>query len=143
MVSMDREFDYRKLKLALDTVNDGAPFLATNPDRTCPTENGAIPDAAGMIGAVEGVSGVELDEVLGKPSDTVVETALDELGVAPEACLMIGDRLETDIAMGERTGMTTVLVLSGVTDEAALAGATVEPDHVIDSLADIKEVLGR
>jgi arabinose operon protein AraL len=143
VVSMDREFDYRKLELALRTVEDGAPFLATNPDRTCPTEDGAIPDAAGMIGAVEGVSGREPDAVLGKHAETMVETAVDSLGVPPEACLMIGDRLATDIAMGERAGMRTVLVRSGVTSEAALADAAVEPDHVLNSLADVGEVLDR
>ncbi len=51
---MDREFDYEKLELAQRTLEAGGPFLATNPDRTCPMEDGSIPDAAGMIGAVEG-----------------------------------------------------------------------------------------
>lgn len=142
VVSMDREFDYRKLDLALRTMHAETPFLATNPDRTCPTENSAIPDAAGMIGAVEGVTGRTVDEVLGKPSTTMLETAFDELGVDPGDCLLAGDRLETDILMGEHAGMTTVLVLSGVTDRADLATASVDPDYVVDSLADIGDVLG-
>jgi ribonucleotide monophosphatase NagD (HAD superfamily) len=96
-----------------------------------------------MIGAVEGVSSREPDAVLGKHAETMVETAVDSLGVPPEACLMIGDRLATDIAMGERAGMRTVLVRSGVTSEAALADAAVEPDHVLNSLADVGEVLDR
>lgn len=142
VVSMDREFTYKKLDLAMRTIKNGTPFLATNPDRTCPTETGTIPDAAGMIGAVEGVTGRSVDEVLGKPSQAVVEMAVDRVEARPEDCLMVGDRLETDIEMGERVGMTTVLVLSGVTDERELAEATVSPDHVIDSLADIHEVIG-
>lgn len=141
IVSMDRSFTYEKLDLAMQTIDTGAPFLATNPDRTCPTETGAIPDAAGMIGAVEGVTGRSVEKVLGKPSPVVVEVAVEWIQAEPEHCLLVGDRLETDIAMGQRAGMTTVLVLSGVTDEADLAGASVAPDHVIDSLADIEEVL--
>lgn len=141
VVSMDRAFTYEKLELAMETVDDGAPFLATNPDRTCPTESGPIPDAAGMIGAIEGVTGRSLDAVLGKPSATMLETAGRRLDVAPEDCLLVGDRLETDVAMGERAGMTTVCVLSGVTDRATLADSDASPDYVLESIADIGRVL--
>jgi arabinose operon protein AraL len=141
VASMDRQFDYEALELAMETLNGGAPFVATNPDRTCPVEGGAIPDAAGMIGAIEGVTGQTVDEILGKPSPTMVETALDQVGVEPESCLMIGDRIETDITMGERAGMTTVLVLSGVTDREILQESEISPDYVLESLADIDEVL--
>ncbi|WP_144902648.1 HAD-IIA family hydrolase [Halobellus captivus] len=141
VASMDRQFDYEKLDVAMRTLDGGAPFLATNPDRTCPTENGEIPDAAGMIGAIEGVTGRTVDEILGKPSPRMVETALDVVGVEPEACLMVGDRIETDIRMGERAGMTTVLVLSGVTDRETIEEVDVEPDYVLESIADIDDVL--
>lgn len=141
VASMDREFTYEKLDLALSTLVDGAPFLATNPDRTCPTENGAVPDAAGMIGAIEGVTGRDPDAVLGKPSETMVETALSAVDAEPAACLVVGDRLETDVQMGERAGMTTALVLSGVTDRETLADAEIQPDHVLETLADVREVL--
>lgn len=151
VASMDREFDYETLTDALhaldgdgdedDHRNGETAFVATNPDRTCPVESGEIPDAAGMIGAIEGVTGRELDRVLGKPSETTVTAATNVLGASAEECLMIGDRLETDILMGERAGMTTVLVLSGVTDEATVADAAIDPDYVVDSLADIESVL--
>lgn len=141
VASMDRTFDYDDLHLALRTLDGGAPFLATNPDRTCPTESGAIPDAAGMIGAIEGVTGWSVDEVLGKPSPRMIEITLTEVGVDPAKCLMVGDRVETDILMGDRVGMTTVLVLSGVTDREMVPGADTEPDYVLDSLAEIDEVL--
>ncbi|MFB6090406.1 MAG: HAD-IIA family hydrolase [Halobellus sp.] len=141
VASMDREFDYDDLDLALRTLDEERPFLATNPDRTCPTEDGAIPDAAGMIGAIEGVTGQTVDEVLGKPSTTMIETALDRVGVEPERCLMVGDRIETDILMGERAGMTTALVLSGVTDRETAAESEIEPDYVLESIADIGAVI--
>jgi len=142
VASMDRSFTYEKLDTALRTLGADTPFLATNPDRTCPTEDGAIPDAAGMIAAVEGVTGRELDAVLGKPSTTMVETALETVGAPAEGCLVVGDRLETDIHMGDHAGMTTVLVLSGVTDRDALANADVQPDYVVESLEEIRDVLG-
>ena len=142
VASMDREFDYETLDIALRTLDGGAPFLATNPDRTCPTQEGAIPDAAGMIGAIEGVTGETVDEILGKPSPRMIETALDRVGVDPERCLMVGDRIETDIRMGERAGMTTVLVLSGVTDRETIDAVDVDPDFVLESLADVNDVLG-
>ncbi|MEF8780675.1 MAG: HAD-IIA family hydrolase [Haloferacaceae archaeon] len=141
VVSMDRGFDYEKLDLAMRTLEGDAPFVATNADRTCPTADGAIPDAAGMIGAVEGVTGRTVDAVLGKPSSTMVETALGRLSVDPERCLMVGDRLETDVRMGNEAGMTTVLVLSGVTDRATLEKRDIAPDHVVESIAEIESVL--
>jgi arabinose operon protein AraL len=141
VASMDREFTYEKLTLALMTLENDTPFLATNPDRTCPTEDGAVPDAAGMIAAVEGVTDREVDTVVGKPSETMVETALEAVGAEAAECLVVGDRLETDIRMGERAGMTTVLVLSGVTDRVALDEAEVQPDYVVETLGDVADVL--
>ena len=143
VVSMDRYFTYEKLELAMRTLANGTPFLATNPDRTCPTETGVIPDAAGMIGAVEGVTGRSVDRVLGKPSGDVVDLVLERVGARPADCVLVGDRLETDIQMGAQAGMTTVLVLSGVSRERDLDASSLQPDHVIDSLADIHEVVGR
>jgi arabinose operon protein AraL len=143
VASMDRTFDYDDLDIALRTLEPerDVPFLATHPDRTCPTESGAIPDAAGMIGAIEGVTGRTVDTVLGKPSRRMVETVLDDVGVDPTACLMVGDRIETDVLMGERAGMTTVLVLSGVTDRRTIRRADTDPDYVLDSLAEIDQLL--
>lgn len=141
VASMDREFTYQKLELALETVDEETPFLATNPDRTCPTENGAIPDAAAMIGAVEGVTGQSVDEVLGKPSASMLEVVLDKLNLGAENCLMVGDRLETDIEMGARTGMDTALVLTGVTDKSAVTDSTVTPDYVLESIGELDTVV--
>lgn len=143
VASMDRTFTYEKLDLALRTLtDDDVPFVATNPDRTCPTRDGEIPDAAGMIGAVEGVTGRSVDAILGKPSTTMVETVMGVLDVEPARCLMVGDRPETDIAMGERAGMRTALVLSGVTEENELTAVEQSPHHVIESIADLPRIVG-
>ncbi|MEY7851204.1 HAD-IIA family hydrolase [Natrarchaeobius sp. A-rgal3] len=141
VVSMDREFDYEQLELAQRTLEGGGPFLATNPDRTCPTETGSIPDAAGMIGAVEGVTGRSVDAVLGKPSPVTIDTALEALSADPRNCLIVGDRLETDVEMGNKAGMESVLVLTGATERSAISDSSASPDHIVDSLADVESVL--
>ena len=143
LVSMDRRFDYETLTDALHAMGEDTTFLATNPDRTCPTENGEIPDCGAIVGAIEGATGHEPPQVIGKPSRTAIDAAVAALDVDPSRCLVIGDRLETDIRMGERASMTTVLVLSGVTDRETLERSTIEPDYVIESLADVGEVLER
>jgi len=81
------------------------------------------------------------DAVLGKPSATARELVLDVLGHPPEECLVVGDRLDTDIALGDDAGMATALVLTGVTDRNGVADSPYEPDYVLDDLGDLHEVL--
>lgn len=137
VIAFDRTFDYAKLDRALQAVRGGARLIATNPDRTCPTEAGEIPDCAGMIAAVEAVTGRRVEAVVGKPSPIMVEAALAALGLPAADCVMVGDRLETDIAMGRAAGLATVLVLSGVTAAGDPRIAEVGPDAVVASLGDL------
>ncbi|MGH7310592.1 MAG: HAD-IIA family hydrolase, partial [Candidatus Rokuibacteriota bacterium] len=138
VIAFDRGFDYAKLDTALQAVRrNGARLIATNPDRTCPTEEGEIPDCAGMIAAVEAVTARTVDVVVGKPSPIILGVALGALEVAPADCVIVGDRIETDIVMGRRAGLTTVLVLSGVTRADDPRIAEVKPDAVIRSIRDL------
>lgn len=140
VVAFDRTFDYRKLTIALQAVTRyGARLIGTNPDRTCPVEEGEIPDAAGMIGAVEGVTGRRVDPVVGKPSPIMLEVALGRLGLEARECAIVGDRLETDIAMGRAAGLATILVLTGITPAGDPAIGRWSPDHVIGSLEEFLE----
>lgn len=141
LASMDRGFDYGILSKALYALDGDTAFLATNPDRTCPTADGEIPDCRAITGAIKGATGREVDHVLGKPAETTIDAAMKRLDAQPERCLMIGDRLETDVRMGNQSGMTTVLVLSGVTDRETLGSSDIRPDHVIESIANIDTVL--
>jgi phosphoglycolate/pyridoxal phosphate phosphatase family enzyme len=135
VVAFDRTFDYRKLDMALQAVaRHGARLVGTNPDRTCPVEGGEIPDAAGMIGAVEGVTARRVDPIVGKPSPVMLRVALDHLGLPAADCAIAGDRLETDIAMGRAAGLGTILVLTGVTRPGDPEIERWRPDHVIDAL---------
>jgi phosphoglycolate/pyridoxal phosphate phosphatase family enzyme len=139
VIAFDRTFDYAKLNTALQAVKRGARLIATNPDRTCPVEGGEIPDCAGMIAAVEAVTDRKVETIVGKPSPIILEVALAGLGVAAGEAVMVGDRIETDIVMGRRLGLATVLVLSGVTRADDPRIAVVAPDHVVRSIRDLVE----
>lgn len=141
LASMDRTLDYEKLSTALDALCEDTLIYATNPDQTCPVETGEIPDTGAVIGAIKGMTGRNPDLILGKPSPITVEMALDRLDVDPTRCLMIGDRLETDGQMGSSVGLSTAIVLTGVTQRTELATAESDPDFVLDSLADVASVI--
>jgi NagD protein len=139
VIAFDRTFDYAKLNIALQAVKQGARLIATNPDRTCPVEGGEIPDCAGMIAAVEAVTDRRVETIVGKPSPIILEVALAALGVPARDAAIVGDRIETDIVMGRRLGLGTVLVLSGVTRPDDPRIAAVAPDHVVRSVRDLVE----
>ncbi len=144
VVAFDRTFDYRKLNIAYQAIKLGAHFIATNPDRTCPVEGGEIPDCAGMIGAIEAVTEKKVETIVGKPSPIMVKTALNILKLKPEDCILIGDRIETDIKMGKDSGISTGIVLTGVTDEEKLSQyrhSPLQPDFVFRSIADVLDLL--
>jgi HAD superfamily hydrolase (TIGR01457 family) len=144
VVAFDRTFDYRKLNTSFQAIKLGAHFVATNPDRTCPVEGGEIPDCAGMIAAIEAVTQKKVEVIVGKPSPLMIQAALDVMGLRPEDCILIGDRLETDIRMGKESGIATGIVLTGVTNEQTLKEikhTSVQPDFVFQSIADVENLL--
>lgn len=134
VASFDRTFDYRKLQIAFDAIRAGARLVATNPDRYCPVPGGGEPDCAAMIAAIEACTGVRCDPIVGKPSPIMVATITAMLGLPPERCIMVGDRLETDITMGIDAGMATCLVLTGDADRARLAASGLAPTLVLERL---------
>ncbi len=140
IAAFDRTFDYKKLNIAFQALRRGAHFYATNPDRTCPVENGEIPDAAGVIAALEATTGRKVEKIFGKPSPYIVETALAVLGLPREACAVVGDRLETDIRMAKENGLLGILVLTGVTKAEDLKLSPVQPDYVLESIAELPEL---
>ncbi|MBC7109053.1 MAG: HAD-IIA family hydrolase [Methanomassiliicoccales archaeon] len=140
IAAFDRTFDYRKLNIAFQALKRGARFYATNPDRTCPVEDGEIPDAAAVIAALEATTGRKVEKVFGKPSHYMIQTALEILGLPPEKCAMVGDRLETDIRMAKENGLTAILVLTGVTRPEDLKSSPLQPDYVLPSLAELPDL---
>lgn len=116
IASFDRGFNYAKLDIAFRAIveEERAILVATNPDRYCPmSERLGMPDAAAVIGAIEGCTNVKCVNVFGKPDPALVEIAAEILDVSVKQSVMVGDRLYTDIAMALRADMTGALVLTG------------------------------
>lgn len=139
--SIDSDFSYDTLRESIRALEGDVPFYGTDPDVTIPVDDGLIPGSGAILAAMEAVAGREPDAILGKPSNIAAAAAMTYLGTDPERTLVVGDRLGTDIALGNRAGMTTALVLTGVTERADVASAAVEPDHVLESLADVGTLL--
>jgi len=129
VVGMDFRACLDRLAQAALLIRAGAPFIGTNPDRTFPSERGIIPGAGALLSFLETATDVA-PHVIGKPETAMVYQALARLGAEPDETGMLGDRLETDILAGQRSGLTTILVLSGVTDQAMLAESALQPDLV-------------
>ncbi|HNP71925.1 MAG TPA: HAD-IIA family hydrolase [Kouleothrix sp.] len=139
IASFDRTFVYHKLQVAFDAIRKGARLVATNGDRYCPTPAGGEPDAAAVIAAIEACTGARCDPIVGKPSPIMVALIMDLLKLPPERCIMVGDRLETDMRMGIAAGMDTCLVLTGDADRAALAASGLNPTLVLERIDGLLE----
>jgi NagD protein len=141
VVAFDRTLDYRKLNTAYQALRQGARFFATNGDKTCPMPGGGIPDAGATIAALEYISGRKLELLAGKPSPLIMETAIQRLGVPASRCMMTGDRLETDILMGQQAGMLTTVTLTGVATREDVLRMPNPPTFLVDTLAGIPDLV--
>jgi 4-nitrophenyl phosphatase len=142
VASIDRDFHYDDLTDAREALADeSVPLVGTDPDLVIPAPHRDIPGSGAIVNAVAGVAERDPDVVLGKPSEPAQEMVLDRLGLPAADCLVVGDRLDTDVEFGRRAGMTTALVTTGITDERRLERSSVQPDHVLDSLADLADLL--
>jgi len=139
VVSDKHDLDYEDLKQVLQGVNKETILLGTNPDETLPVEDGEVPAAGTILKAVETMTDKEA-EIIGKPTDNAVTTVTELADVDSRNCIMIGDKLNIDILMGNRNGMETVLVLSGVTDREDIEVSENSADHVVESIADLEKV---
>ncbi|MCA9971021.1 MAG: HAD-IIA family hydrolase [Anaerolineales bacterium] len=137
IASFDRTFAYRKLQIAFDAIRAGARFFATNADRYCPVPGGGEPDAAAMIAAIEACTDTRVEAVVGKPSAYMAEAILGLVGLPPARCIMIGDRLETDVLLGLSAGMAGALTLTGATAVSALAASDIQPTYVLHALGEL------
>lgn len=122
VASFDRTFEYAKLQTAFDALwrTGRAILVTTNPDRYCPMPGGrGQPDAAGIIAAIEATTEVRCTVNTGKPGQEMIRALLRRLNADVRDCLMVGDRVSTDIAMARVAGMDSALVLTGDTTVAA------------------------
>lgn len=140
VAGMDREINYKKIKIAMRLIMNGAAFIATNIDGSFPTPEGINPGTGMVIGALQFASGVE-PYVAGKPHPAIFETALKALGSSPEETLMVGDRLETDILGANLLGIKTIAVLTGVTSRLEINQSDIKPDYVYQDIAAVHQAL--
>lgn len=141
VASIDREFTYERLRETLWAL-DGAAFVATDPDRTIPAPDRPVPGSGPIIAAVSDAANRDPDVMLGKPAYSAAQEVEARVAGRDEEILIVGDRLDTDIMLGERAGMTTALVLSGVSTRTDAEASSVAPEYVLDSVADVAELLG-
>jgi HAD superfamily hydrolase (TIGR01450 family) len=137
VASYDRTFTYAKLQIAFDALwfHKRARLVATNPDRFCPFPGGrGEPDCAAIVAAIEACTGVQCEANAGKPYPTMLKAAVKGLGVEFGDCMMVGDRLSTDIKMGVDAGMGTALVLTGESQLVDVEAQASEdrPRYVLD-----------
>jgi 4-nitrophenyl phosphatase len=134
VAGMDFHVCYERLAQATLLIRAGARFVGTNPDKTFPSEQGILPGAGSLLAFLETATGVA-PTVIGKPETAMMEQALARMEAQADTCAVVGDRLETDILAGQRAGLATLLVLTGITDQAMLEQAEVRPDLVFDDVA--------
>lgn len=137
VLSWDRKFTYDKLNNAYQAAVRGASIIASNPDATCPSDEGQLPDTGTFIAALENALGRSIDLVAGKPSRLAAEAAVEALNLPKEQCYMVGDRLETDIKMGHDYGMNTVLVLTGISTKEMAERVPYRPKYILPSIKDV------
>ena len=137
----DTTLDYRKLTAVCDFVRAGLPYIATHPDYNCPTETGFAPDLGAIMAFIEASAFRRPDLIVGKPNPGIVEAALKRTGLKVGELAMVGDRLYTDIETGRRSGMLSILVMSGETTEAMLAASEIQPDLKFARLSDMIPLL--
>lgn len=136
VVGMDFHLDYRKCAEATLAIRSGARFIATNEDSTFPSEEGEIPGAGAIVALLKAATGVE-PEVIGKPHPGMFEEAMNRLQLNAGACLMVGDRYETDIQGAQDLSMWTVGVCTGVTSHNEFLGQERPPNFIF---ADVQEL---
>ena len=141
VIGFDTTLTYEKMRKICDLVRAGLPYIATHPDFNCPTENGFMPDIGAIIAFIEASTGRRPDLIVGKPNTGIVEAAVRRTHIAPAQMAMVGDRLYTDIETGIRSGMLSVLVMSGETTREMLASSATRPDYTFDRLCDMNPLL--
>ncbi|RKJ59771.1 HAD-IIA family hydrolase [Butyricicoccus sp. 1XD8-22] len=138
LVGLDRDFTYQKLNLAMQAVRNGAEIVVTNSDIVCPVLDGYIADTFVLAKAIEIASERKINTILGKPSSYYSNAIMDLLNIPSERCLIVGDRLETDIKLGLNSGMKTCLVLTGVTKRIDIEQTKIYPDYILENLSEFR-----
>ena len=137
VLGYDTEITYEKLSTASIHLHKGIPMVASHPDTVCPSPDGGLPDTGAYMELFEATTGVRPEHVCGKRNAGMILHKVEALGLRPDQCAMVGDRLYTDIEMAERAGVHGVLVLSGEATREDLEAAPQSPSLVVGSVAEL------
>ncbi|GMV99179.1 MAG: acid sugar phosphatase [Candidatus Hydrogenedentota bacterium] len=140
VLSFDKTLTYAKLERACLLLREGLPYVATNPDKLCPTEYGYIPDCGAIAALLKEATGRD-PKYIGKPNPEMIHMGLAKLNSSPESTAMVGDRLYTDMEMAYRAGATAILVLTGEATRQEVEQAPRKPDYVFDSVAALHKAI--
>ncbi|TGZ17849.1 acid sugar phosphatase [Streptomyces sp. S816] len=135
-----RTYSFEAMTKAVRLINDGARFIATNPDNVGPSTEGALP-ATGSVAALITAATGRKPYFVGKPNPLMMRAGLNAIGAHSETSAMIGDRMDTDVLAGLEAGMRTFLVLSGVTQPQEVYAYPFRPSKVVDSIADLVDLI--
>lgn len=136
VVGETRQYSFEAITQAIRFIDAGARFIITNPDATGPTPYGVVPATGSFAAMITKATGKE-PYVVGKPNPMMFRSALNQIGAHSENTGMIGDRMDTDVIAGIEAGLHTVLVRTGISDDAEVARYPFRPDEVLDSVADL------
>ena len=139
VVALDRNFTYDKMRRAHKAIQAGAVFWATNLDVTFPDEENFSPGAGSLVASIATAVGHPPERVFGKPSPDMAEMAIKRLGVERSECLIVGDRIDTDMLCARNAGIDFALVLSGATTRQDLHRNHLEPEHVFEDISGLQD----
>jgi NagD protein len=140
VLAFDTELTYKKLFHATNLIGKGRTYIATHPDFVCPSDEGDMPDAGAVMALIENTNGRTPDIIVGKPCQPMAEFVFDHYSVNPKDVAFVGDRLYTDIKFGVNNKMTSILVLTGETTLEMLHKSDVQPDYVLESVNDLRNI---
>ena len=140
VMGFDTELTFQKLENMCILLGKNVEYVGSNPDWTCPTEYGYVPDCGSVATMLKNATG-RLPVFIGKPMPDMVEMALERTGVSKDEAIIIGDRLYTDVACGINAGIDAALVLSGESTEEDLKVSEFKPDYVFRDLGELLDIL--
>jgi len=131
-----RNLSFDSLTKAARFINAGAKFIATNPDATGPSNDGVLLATGSVAALITKATGKD-PYIVGKPNPMMFRSAMRKIGAHSETTAMIGDRMDTDVVAGIEAGLHTILVRTGISDDAEIAKYPFRPTEVMDSVADL------
>ena len=137
VLGYDTEISYEKLATASIHLHEGVKLVASHPDMVCPSPRGGLPDSGAYMSLFKATTGVGPVHICGKPNKGMILHKVEDLGLKPSECCMVGDRLYTDIEMADRAGVYGILVLSGEASVDDVEEGELRPSLVVDSVADL------